>query len=77
MRLLSCFTCRGTGPGNKPAGSLVVSSYRYVNGIAKYGMLILSHFCIHKYTGAIAAVHVMRNVYIFIVCLPNYIYVLP
>ena len=78
MRLLSCFACRGMGPGNKPAGSLVVSSYMYVNGIAKYGMFVLSHFCIHKYTGAIAAVHLMRNVYkiIFIVCLPNYTYVL-
>ena len=26
-------------------------------------MFVLSHFCIPKYTGAIAAVHVMRNVY--------------
>ena len=63
---------QGKGPGNKPAGSLVVSSYVYVNGMAKYGIFVLSHFCIHKYIGAIAAVHVMRNVYIFIVCLPNY-----
>ena len=49
---------------NKPAGSLVVNSY--VNEMARYGMFILSHFCIHKYTGAIAAVHLMRNIYLYV-----------
>ena len=38
----------------------------YVNEMVRHGMFILSHFCIHKYTGAIAAVHVTRNIYIFI-----------
>ena len=54
VRLLSCFTCVGKGPGNKPAGSLVVNSY--VNEMAIYGVFILSH------CGAIAAVHVTRNI---------------
>ena len=62
VRLLSCFTCRRRGPGNKPAGSLVVNSY--VNEMVRHGMFILSHFCIHKYTGAIAAVHVKKYLYI-------------
>ena len=38
----------------------------YVNEMSRYGMFVSSHFCIHKYTGAIAAAHVMRNDYIFI-----------
>ena len=38
----------------------------YVNEMSRYGMFVSSHFCIHKYTGAIAAAHVMRNGYIFI-----------
>ena len=54
------------------------------------GMFILSHFCIHKYTGAIAAVHLMRNIYLYVciirrwkicleinhvLCVPNYTYI--